>query len=107
LQQSAAAAPRLQAKGHNDDEATCPAVEIATKNAVELTGRENEAAGHGGETGRASSAARPLPEARAPQLIWKEFRLDYNDPVTRCKFRPRALPLIGSTRLPITFGTSE
>jgi hypothetical protein len=85
VQQSSADAPRFQAKVVDNDE-HLPCRGDKDKNAATLTGRENEAAAMAENAARALRA-RPLTET-ARQLIWKKFRLDYNDPVNRCKWVP-------------------
>lgn len=85
VQQSVAAAPRLQAKVVDDDE-HLPCRHDEKKNAATLGARENQAADMA-EAAAATLRARPLGE-KARRLLWEKFRLDYNDPLARCRFVP-------------------
>jgi hypothetical protein len=85
VQQSGAGAPRVQAKVVDDDE-HLPCRGDETKNAATLSAQEEKAAVMADNAAR-ELRARPREET-VRHLIWKKFRLDYNDPVNRCKFIP-------------------
>ena len=85
VQQSGAGAPRLQAKVVDDDE-HLPCRGDTGKNAATLAAREKEAAALA-EAAVPLLRAQPLGET-ARRLLWQKFRLDYNDPRTRCRFVP-------------------
>ena len=85
VQQSAAGAPRFQAKVGNDYEHT-PCHDDTDKNAATLTEQEEKAATMA-EAAARELRARPLGET-ARRLLWEKFRLDYNDPPVRCQFVP-------------------
>jgi hypothetical protein len=77
--------PQVQRKVVDDD-AHLPCRAVPGRSAAELTVPENNAA-MVAESAAAAVRANPLAEPiRA--LIWKRFRLDYNDPLTRCRFLP-------------------
>lgn len=85
VQQSGAAAPRVQAKVVDDDE-HLPCRTAKGKSAADVGAAEEEAA-------RMADAAIPLLRARplaekTRSLLWKKFRLDYNDPLVRCRNVP-------------------
>jgi hypothetical protein len=84
-QDARAGAPQVQRKVVTDDRnSECRA--LPGRSFADLTARENEAATLA-ENAAAAVRATPPPEPiRA--LIWKRFRLDYNDPVARCRFLP-------------------
>jgi hypothetical protein len=65
----------------DDDHLPCRAVE--GRSAAELTARENRAADFAAGAAAAVQAT-PLTEATR-SLLWRWFRLDYNDPLDRCR----------------------
>jgi hypothetical protein len=76
VQQSGAAAPRLQAKVMDGEYLPCRTTEGKTA----------------ADVGKAEDAvpflrARPIAE-ETRRLLWKKFRLDYNDPLVRCRNVP-------------------
>jgi hypothetical protein len=83
VQQSGAGAPRVQAKVVDDDE-HLPCRRDDDKNAATVTAKEIKAADMAKDAAR-ELRKKPLGET-ARILIWKKFRLNYNDPVSRCKF---------------------
>lgn len=85
VQQSGAGAPRLQAKVVDDDE-HLPCRSDPDKNAAVVTASENKAAKLA-EDAVPFLRAQPLGE-KTRLLLWKKFRLDYNDPRTRCQLVP-------------------
>ncbi len=85
VQQSGAAAPRVQAKVVDDDE-HLPCRADDDKNAATVAAQEEKAAKMADDAA-SKLRARPLGET-ARLLLWEKFRLDYNDPVNRCQFVP-------------------
>ncbi|MGZ5441117.1 MAG: eCIS core domain-containing protein [Thermoanaerobaculia bacterium] len=69
-----------------DDDTHLPCRALPGRSAAELTARENEAATLA-DTAAVVVRASPLSES-VRALIWRRFRLDYNDPRTRCRFLP-------------------
>ncbi|TCV86752.1 eCIS core domain-containing protein [Sulfurirhabdus autotrophica] len=69
-----------------DDNNHLPCRAVAGRNAAYLTARENEAAALA-DSAAAAVRANPLAEPTRA-LVWKRFRLDYNDSLTRCRFLP-------------------
>lgn len=82
-QRSASAAPRLQRRVV-DDNAHLPCRATAGRSAADVTAVENAAATMA-ETAATAVRARPLAEATRG-FLWRRFRLDYNDRLTRCRF---------------------
>ncbi|HEX6912176.1 MAG TPA: DUF4157 domain-containing protein, partial [Longimicrobium sp.] len=85
VQQSGAGAPSLQAKVV-DDVAHLPCRGDPQKSAAVVAGRESEAAALA-EAAVPYLRARPLAETTR-RLLWEKFRLDYNDPLVRCRHVP-------------------
>lgn len=69
-----------------DDDAHLPCRAVAGRSAAYVSARENEAATLA-ENAAAAIRATPL-AATTRALIWKRFRLDYNDVLVRCRFLP-------------------
>ncbi|MBA3357663.1 MAG: DUF4157 domain-containing protein [Pyrinomonadaceae bacterium] len=77
--------PQLQRKVV-DDNAHLPCRAVAGRSAADVSARENEAANFA-EQAAAAVRASPLAEPTRA-LVWRRFRLDYNDQLTRCRFLP-------------------
>ena len=85
VQQSGAAEPRVQAKVVDDNE-HLPCRAAKGKSAADVGAAEEEAAKMADEA-IPFLRARPI-EEKTRRLLWQKFRLDYNDPLVRCRNVP-------------------
>ena len=69
-----------------DDDEHLPCRGSEGKSASVVASRENEAADFA-ERAAAALRTHPISET-ARELLWRRFRLDYNDPIDRCRFMP-------------------
>jgi hypothetical protein len=81
-QRSRTVTPQLQARVVDDDE-HLPCRATAGRNAAYLTARENQAATMA-ENAATALRATPIGEPER-RLLWERLRLDYNDPLIRCR----------------------
>jgi hypothetical protein len=88
MQQSNLSMGAIQRKVVDDDE-HLPCRATSGRDAATLTARENEAAAMA-DSAAAALRVKPLPETTR-ELIWKRFRLDYNDGIARCYTIPTLL----------------